>query len=88
MTKAEFVEFLEELGAPYEEVEINGLEQVYVYSRREYELKRKYPRKYKDLYLPYLRVSNFGGELYTRENGWCEYMPDSIVLEKCKELGA
>lgn len=88
MTKKELVQFLEDNNIPYEEENVNGLEQVYVFSKKEYTLKRKHPRKYKNLYLPYLRVSNFGGELYTRENGWCQYTPECIVLEKCKKLGA
>lgn len=88
MTREEFIEFLKERDIPFTEYTENGLDQVYVFSRRAYMLKTKYPRRYKNLYVPYLRVSNFNGEWYTRQDGWCEYMPVCNVLKICRELGA
>lgn len=88
MTREEFINFLKENDIPFDEYTEHGLDQVYVYSKGEYQLKRKHPRKYKNLYVPYLRVSHFDEDRwYTRENGWCEHMNQDRVLEKCLYLG-
>lgn len=87
MTSKEFMEFLDSIGARYHYTDNDGkLEQVYVFEKAAYDKKHANPRKYKDLYVSYLRVSNFGGDLYTREDGWTCYMPDSVVMQKCIEL--
>ena len=89
MTKELFIDFLDRREIPYQERDINGLELVYVFSKKEFLLKQKHPKKYKDLYVPYLRVSHFDEDRwYTRDNGWTSYMSISRILEKCKELGA
>lgn len=89
MTRSEFINFLNSNDIPYEEYTENGLDQVYVFSKREFNEKKKHPKKNADLYVPYLRVSHFDGiEWYTRENGWTCYMSIDKILKKCKELGA
>ena len=89
MTKEEFINFLEEHDIHYTEYTDNGLDQVYVLSREEYEKKKKNPRKYKYLYVPYIRVSHFDEPTwYTRENGWTQYMEVNKVLDKAIEIGA
>ncbi len=89
MTREEFVKFLNENNIPYNmgpEIDYDG---IYVKSRKEYEMKKKNPRKYRNLYIPYLRVSQFDKERwYTRENGICGYMDKKEVIRKCLELGA
>ena len=87
MTREEFINFLKDHEIPFSEDTNNGMDMVYVYSKVEYEIKQKHPRRFKNLYVPYLRVSNFNGEWYTREDGWCSYMPEEVVIEKCLELG-
>ena len=88
MTKEEFIAFLDRENIPYVETNLGSIDQVYVFERKSYDLKKDNPRRYKDLYVPYFRVSNFGEKLYTRDNGWCEYMSDKDVIKKCRELGA
>lgn len=88
MTREEFIEFLETNGIPYSECTVNGLDQVYVFSKDEYEKKEANPRKYKDLSVPYLRISHFDEyPWYTRENGCCCYMDEESVMDIVKELG-
>lgn len=87
MTREDFINFLKEKDIPFEEYTEHGLDQVWVYSKGEYELKKKNPRKYKNLYVPYLRVSNFDGDWYTRDNGLCGYMSPVRVMEICLYLG-
>ena len=88
MTREEFINFLKEHEIPFSEDTDNGMDMVYAYSKVEYELKKKHPRKFKNLYVPYLRVSNFDGEWYTREDGWCCCLGKCTVLDKCLKLGA
>ena len=89
MTRGEFINLLVEKKIPYQEYTEKGLDQVYVYSKDEYEKKQNHPKKYADLYVPYLRVSNFDRDVwYTRENGWTQWMTQEKVLAKCEELGA
>lgn len=91
MTREEFIEFLSEHGIPftcdYLACKYDG---VYVFSKKEYNLKKIHPRKYKDLYVPYIRVSDFGhkrGRVYTRENGLVGYKDLSEVLDICLKYG-
>ena len=89
MTRTEFVKFLEENNIPFTEYTQNGADMVYVFERKAYEEKKKHPRKNKDMYVPYLRVSHFDEKSwYTRDNGYCCYMNQKTVLEKVKKLGA
>ena len=91
MKRAEFINYLVENNIPYTEyvVEDKGIDQVYVFSRKEHEMVKAHPKKYKNLYVPYLRVSHFDGDRwYTRENGFTSYMSIEKILGKCKELGA
>lgn len=86
MTREEFINVLKEHDIPFEDLSnndiyVDGYDGVYVFSRKEYSLKKKHPRKYKNLYIPYIRVSNFGGEWYTRQDGWCCYMPEEKVID-------
>ena len=63
MTRAELIEYCEELEVPFQAAELdNGYKPVYVYSRDEYDKKRKHPRLYGDLFVPYLRISHFEEE--------------------------
>lgn len=87
MTRQEFIDFLVENEIPYSEYTEKGLDQVWVFAKMEYKLKKKHPRKYKDLYVPYLRVSHFDEDRwYTRYNGWTSYMSVDRVLEVCRLL--
>lgn len=86
MSRQEFIDFLVEKNIPYREYTEKGLDQVYVFSKGEYELKKKHPRKYSYLYVPYIRISHFDEvEWYTRENGYTCYMNVDRILEKCME---
>lgn len=88
MTREQFITFLKSDKIPFKEDTENGSDMVYVYSKLEYELKQKHPRKYKNLYIPYIRVSNFDGDRwYVREDGYCSYMCKSAVIDKCVQLG-
>lgn len=87
MEKEELIQLCEEMGVPYiAETNSLGEEIVYVYDAGIYELKHKNPRKYNDVFLPYLRVSNFGPEPYTRHNGWCQYANRQYIVDILKEL--
>lgn len=93
MTREEFINYLMEIGVPFRDAskDIPGgghYDGVYIFEKKAYELKHKHPRKYKGLYVPYLRVSNFDGDWYIREDGWTQYCSESIVLEKVKELAS
>ena len=88
MTYEEFIERLEEIGACYQVYDaIPGRVQVYIHDKGLFQLKKKHPRKYKDLYIPYLRVSGFeDGNYYVRDNGWCQYMPEERIMEIVNDL--
>lgn len=89
MKREAFIKYLEKKNIPYSEYTMNGADMVYVYNRREFELKKAHPRKYKDLFVAYLRVSHFDEDmLYTRDCGICGYMNEKEVMRKVKELGA
>lgn len=89
MTRNEFIDFLKANDIPFEEYTKNGLDQVWVYDKKQFEKKKLNPVKNRNMYVPYLRVSNFDGDRwYTRENGWTCYMNQEIVINKCLELGA
>lgn len=89
MKREEFINYLVKKNIPYSEYTENGADMVYVYNRREVELKKAHPRKYKDLFVTYLRVSHFDEDmLYTRDCGICGYMNEKEVMRKVRELGA
>ena len=88
MTCLEFIEFLREKGAAYQVVDNHDHPevgpQVYVFDKDAYTKVRKHPRKYKDLYVPYLRVSRFetdGDTVYVRDDGYCTWEYEENVKE-------
>lgn len=101
MTKNEFTKKLDMLKIKYDEVKPRDdldFYMIYIHSRKEMEMKKSHPRKYKDLYVPYIRVSHFEGDtliqddyrpgkLYVKDNGVTYYMDERKVIELCKELG-
>ena len=87
MTRQDFINYLVKLGVPFSEYTENGADMIYIHSRKEYEEKRNHPRKNKDLFVPYIRVSHFDElpRLYTRNNGYCCYMKLEDVISIVKE---
>ena len=80
-------EYLEKVGARYQVVVTNGFEQVYVFEKDAYDKRNNHPRKYKDLYVSYLRISDHGGDgLYTRRDGICGEMTDDGIKRIIDEL--
>ena len=70
----EFIDYLESIGARYCVDTEGGVDKVYIFAKKDYDLVHKYPRKYKNRYVPQIRVSHFDSEmLYVRDNGWCDY---------------
>ena len=86
--RKDFIEWLNKEGIHYSEFTENGLDQVYVYHRRLYEKKHQNPCEYKNLSVPYLRVSQFDGlpEVYVRDNGFCYYGDIQDVIKECVRL--
>lgn len=86
-TREEFIQFLEDHDIIYEESSNDKYDGIYVVSKYEYNLKKKYPRKYKDLFIPYLRVSGFDEDMwYTRYCGDCRYMSKDRIAKICLKL--
>lgn len=81
MTKQDWISYLDSIGASYQEYDNDGeLEQIYVYSKDERDKKQAHPRKYKNLYVPYIRLSHFDDfRIYTRENGVTGYESNDRV---------
>lgn len=81
MSKQDWIDWLESIGARYHEYDNGGaVDQIYVFSKEEYDLKQAHPRRYKDMYQPYIRLSHFDtGEVYTRWNGYTSTMTDDCV---------
>ena len=72
--------YLEKIDARFNDTEINGLRQIYVYDKEVYDLQKKHPRKYGNLYCSYIRISDHGGDgLYTRQDGICGEMTDENI---------
>lgn len=71
-TKLDFIQYLKQIGAKFEEITVSGMEFVYVYDKAAYDNKAGY--------IPYIRVSHFEDELwYVRDCGWCDdYEPEAI----------
>ena len=86
MTREEFINVLKEHDIPFEDLSkndnyVDGYDGIWVYSRKEYSLVKKHPRKHKNLYVPYIRVSNFGGSWYTKYCGYTSYQSQKDVME-------
>jgi len=83
ITYEEMITWLNEHKARFQENEVNGLRQIYVYSKEEYDMKNAHPKKYKNLYVPYIRLSWHPEErddaIYTRWNGDTRYMTEDGV---------
>lgn len=92
MTKREFVDIIQKLDLPFEEVILENhpeYDGVYVCNRKEYELKKKHPIKYKDLYVSYVRVSHFDEDrLYVKHNGYVCYMNEQDVMDIIRDLAS
>ena len=95
MLREDFIKLVEKLGLPYKEANIKMLRKkdydgIYVYGKEAYELVAKHPRKYKDLFVPYIRVSHFDGEcgepMYIRDNGICRNINDKDLVFRLYEL--
>ena len=88
MTKEKLLgmlDYTEHVYKVVEEPEI-GIDQVWIFSRKEYDAKKKHPRKFKDLYVPYIRVSNFEKKRqYVRDNGLCETISDKELMRRLEE---
>lgn len=83
MLKEDWINYLESNKAVYSEDTVNGEEFIYVVGKKQYELRKK--RAYKDIYVPYIRLSHFGDRQYVRDNGWCEWLPDCVVKTMLKK---
>lgn len=80
--REKFIQFLKNNEIHYSEYTCNGLDAVYVFSRKEYEEVMKHPRKNKDMYVPQVRVSHFNEDrLYVKDNGWIRHMTYSDVID-------
>lgn len=79
--------YLEKINARFSDSETNGLRQIYVYDKGVYDLKKKHPQKYRNLYMSYLRISDHGGDgLYTRMDGICGEMTDEKIKREIDYL--
>lgn len=95
MLRKDFIKLVEGLGLPYKEANVQMLRNkdydgIYVYGKEAYELVMKHPRKYKDLFVPYIRVSHFDGgfgePMYIRDNGICGNINDKDLVFRLYEL--
>lgn len=92
MYKEDIIELIKELDLPYqvykhELLEGEEYEAIYVYGKRSYMLRTKYPRRYKNLYQPYLRISHYyEGRLYVRDNGYCEFVNPVWLKERLMKM--
>ena len=73
-TKQDFIKYLKQIGARFEEHPVGNMDFVYVYSKEEYDNKA--------MFVPYLRVSHFEDDLwYVRNCGACDdYRPQDVCL--------
>lgn len=88
MTKEKLLGMLNYTEHVYEVEEIpeKGIDNVWIFSRKEYDAKKKHPRKFKDLYVPYMRVSHFEKKRqYVRDNGWCETINDKELMKRLEK---
>lgn len=86
MTRNEFIDWLDSIGAVYDCRFVEG-DRIYVYDRKMHTYRRMHPEKFRTIYVPYIRIGNFDSDMYyTRYNGIVEYMPESEVMSICMEL--
>lgn len=87
--KDELIIYLIENDIPYyEETSIQNYYAIYIHDKDAYNKKKKHPRKYKDLYVSYLRLSHFENDrAYTRYDGWCCYMSKERIMNIVDKLG-
>ena len=81
INKENFVKWLKDNEVTFE-IPDRDIYTIFVYSKMEYEMKNKHPRKYKNIYIPYIRISWHDDKpeaVYTRWNGVCEYMTEKTV---------
>ena len=82
----DLVALCQELEVPHQLDKRGDMIWLYIHGKKEWMLRQEHPRKYKDLYVPYIRVSmDDSGMLYTRHNGICGYMPYCKIVEIIKE---
>ena len=89
MKREDLVKFLVENDIPFMErkLDYKGLDQIYVFERKARELKMLHPRKYKNLFVPCIRVSHFDEERwYTRDCGWTEWKKPEEVIDMIKRM--
>ena len=80
-------EYVKRIGACYLLSDLNGDKKIYIFDKKIYVKKHKDLHKYKDLYVPYIRISDNGGDgLYTRRDGYVEEMTDEKIKEVIDEL--
>lgn len=81
------VMYCEEISAAYKIADFGG-PCVYVYEKKAREMKEKNPRKYANLFVSYLRLSEHEGHswLYGRYDGWCQYYKDEDVKKIIDDL--
>ena len=88
MTREEFVEYVKSTGLEYDDNPKgfgDDYDGMYIFGY-ESKLKKAHPRKYKNLYVPYLRVSNFDGTWYVRDNGYCHHATENEVVRLVEKL--
>lgn len=82
----EFIDYLNNLDARYYVDTEGGVEKIYIFAKKDYDLVHKHPRKYKNRYVPYIRVSHFeGNRVYVRDNGLCEYRSLDVLKKKIEK---
>ncbi len=85
MDREDFIMWLDSIGAIYQDLtEGRGIETVMVFGKDEYLKKKIHPRKNKNMFVPYLRVSWHYEDprvLYTRWNGLTGYMNEQTIKD-------
>ena len=85
MTKNEFIEWLESIGARFQDCSNErSADTVFVFGKDEYDKVSKHPRKYNNLYVPYIRVTwhpEDPRELYVRDNGMTSWGTEQSIKD-------
>lgn len=87
--EAKIINYCKEANVPYMTESISlmsTMHYIYIYDAGLYNLKKSNKEKYKDLYVPYIRLNWECGMWYVRDNGYCDYMPESVIFERIDEL--
>lgn len=83
MTRNDFIDWLKSIGARFQDCsDSRPIETVFVYGTKEYDLVHNHPKKYKNLYVPYIRVSwhpEDPRELYIRWNGSTSWSNEQTI---------